>query len=104
MGKAPAAAPDSEAGRLRAIPSVERILSAPAVTALTSRFGRDRVKAALTSHLATLRSSGAPWHEAAAVEAIRVGAEAATSMSLRRVINATGVIIHTNLGRSPIDP
>ena len=104
MGKAPAAARDSEAGSLRAIPSVERILSSPAVMDLLARFGREQVKAAVNAHLARLRTSRAPWDERAAVAAIEGGAAAATSSTLRRVINATGVIIHTNLGRSPIDP
>jgi L-seryl-tRNA(Ser) seleniumtransferase len=104
MGKAPAAARDSEAGSLRAIPSVERILSSPAVADLAARFGREQVKAAVTAHLTNLRVSKTPWDEAAAVEAVAAGAAASTSSTLRRVINATGVIIHTNLGRSPIDP
>src|SRR5688500_11786362 len=104
MGKAPAAARDSEAGSLRAIPSVERILSSPAVIDLAARFGREQVKAAVSAHLARLRTSRTPWDERAAVAAISEGAAAATSSTLRRVINATGVIIHTNLGRSPIDP
>jgi L-seryl-tRNA(Ser) seleniumtransferase len=104
MGKAPAAARDSEAGSLRAIPSVERILSSPAVIDLATRFGREQVKAAVSAHLARLRTSRTPWDERSAVAAIRQGAAAATSSTLRRVVNATGVIIHTNLGRSPIDP
>ena len=104
MGKAPAAARDSEAGSLRAIPSVERVLSSPGVSELTARFGREQVKAAVNAHLADLRASRTPWDEKAAIRAIQAGASLATSSTLRPVINATGVIIHTNLGRAPIDP
>ena len=38
------------------------------------------------------------------IEAIHQGYAEITTPSLRPLVNATGVIIHTNLGRSPIDP
>ncbi len=104
MGKAPAAGLDSEAGRLRSIPAVERILSTPPFVKLASEFGRDRVKDALVRHLSSVRQSGGVYSEPEAVTAARAVLLLTISSTLRRVINATGVIIHTNLGRSPIDP
>ena len=89
---------------LRAIPSVERILSAEAFAPLIGQYGRDRVKEGVVEHLTTLRAARAPWDEGEAARAVGAAIAAATASTLRRVINATGVIIHTNLGRSPIHP
>ena len=89
---------------LRALPSVEKILSSEAFTETVERFGRARVKERVVHHLGTLRTSRASWDEAAAAAHVRAALESDDRPSLRRVINASGVIIHTNLGRSPIDP
>ena len=101
MAKAAATPLDSA---LRTIPSVERILSAPAFAPLIREFGRERVKDDVVAHLATLRASRSAYDEAAAIDAIGVSLAAATTSTLCRLINASGVIIHTNLGRSPVDP
>jgi L-seryl-tRNA(Ser) seleniumtransferase len=98
MAKAATQARDSA---LRSIPSVERILTS--WTPLVDAFGRERVKEHVVSHLAALRESHAPYDEDAARDAVGASLAAATSSTLRRVINASGVIIHTNLGRAPID-
>jgi L-seryl-tRNA(Ser) seleniumtransferase len=89
---------------LRGIPAVERLLSGESFAASVSRFGREGVKSALVSHLDSLRLSRTAYDEKRAVQTVSTILEAAMSSTLRRVINATGVIIHTNLGRSPIDP
>jgi len=89
---------------LRSLPSVEKILSGEAVAPLVAEFGRARVKAAVAAHLQALRRGRSPWDERAATDAIRALAGQSTSSSLRPVINGSGVIIHTNLGRSPIAP
>jgi L-seryl-tRNA(Ser) seleniumtransferase len=88
---------------LRAIPSVERILSSALFAPLVERFGRARVKESVSAYLDELRVARAAWNETEALDAIAIRVRAATASTLRRVINATGVIIHTNLGRSPID-
>ena len=103
MGKAPAAAVDSVGGPLRSIPSVERLLSSPRFAPLVGEFGRERIKDAVVAHLDEIRRSRGQFDESAALLAVGERVAAATSSTLRRVINATGVIIHTNLGRSPID-
>ncbi|MFP5246533.1 MAG: L-seryl-tRNA(Sec) selenium transferase, partial [Thermoanaerobaculia bacterium] len=102
MAKSPAQAAHSSS--LRAIPSVERILSAAAFAPLTGEFGRERVKDAVVEHLATLRVHRTPYDEEEALQAVRTSVAAVTRSTLRRTINGTGVIIHTNLGRSPVDP
>src|SRR5258705_789710 len=89
---------------LRSLPSVERILSSPAMAPLVAEYGRARLKGAVAIHLQALRRDRAPWDERAATGAIRALAAQSTSSSLRRVINGSGVIIPTNLGRAPIAP
>jgi L-seryl-tRNA(Ser) seleniumtransferase len=101
MRKATRAAPDSP---LRGIPSVERILSSPSLAPIIETYGRPRVKDAVVAHLDDLRVRGVGWDEETAVAAVREAAARATASTLRRVINASGVIIHTNLGRSPVSP
>ena len=88
---------------LRAIPSVERILSSPVFAPLVAEFGRERVKDGVVEHLATLRASRSAFDEDQAASAVRASLAHSTGSTLRRVINGSGVIIHTNLGRAPID-
>ncbi len=94
---------DGDSSR-RAIPSVERILSGAAFGELIAAFGRTETKHALAEHLDGLRASRAAWDERAAAGAVRRALQEATASTLRPVINGSGVIIHTNLGRSPVDP
>ena len=61
------------------------------------------MKEAVVAHLDLLRSAREPFDETIAVQWVRGALEGATASTLQRVINASGVIIHTNLGRSPID-
>jgi L-seryl-tRNA(Ser) seleniumtransferase len=82
---------------------VERILSSAAFSGLIEDLGRTRVKEAVIAHLAALRLAREAFDETAAVDSIRTALHGATQSTLQRVINASGVIIHTNLGRSPID-
>ncbi|HEX7152424.1 MAG TPA: L-seryl-tRNA(Sec) selenium transferase [Thermoanaerobaculia bacterium] len=89
---------------LRTIPSVERILSSSALAPLTAEFGREQVKEAVVAHLSLLRRSGAAFDEAALLAEVRGRLSTAVGSSLRRVINGTGVLIHTNLGRCPVNP
>jgi L-seryl-tRNA(Ser) seleniumtransferase len=104
MRKTVASTGDSDAETLRAIPSVERILSAESFAPLVDSFGRGRVKDAVVEYLSVVRANRDAYREVDALSAVRGSLSFATASTLRRVINATGVIIHTNLGRSPIDP
>lgn len=101
MAKAPSPVVHSA---LRAIPSVEKILSADAFAPLIAEYGRERVKEAVVDHLTTVRAVRGAYDETEAAEAVGVAIAAATRSTLRRVINGSGILIHTNLGRSPIHP
>jgi L-seryl-tRNA(Ser) seleniumtransferase len=102
----------SASSRLREIPSVDELLSRARLVALSETAGRPIVTQAVRAALAELRTrlkaapNAAPDGAASSAEAIeaRVAAEveALLAPSLRRVINATGVILHTNLGRAPL--
>src|SRR5688500_16917708 len=94
MRKATASSADSASDVLRSIPSVERILSTATFVTLASEFGRERVKDSVGRHLAALRASRATWVEQEAAAAVRKDMVVTTSPTLRRVVNATGVIIH----------
>jgi L-seryl-tRNA(Ser) seleniumtransferase len=95
----------------RELPSVDELLRAPEVSHLASEHGLAPVTDAARAVLAKLRdeiSSGLLDHPAltlalsGAVAAIEVHMRRALKPSLRPVINATGVILHTNLGRAPL--
>jgi L-seryl-tRNA(Ser) seleniumtransferase len=88
---------------LRDLPSVDRLLADPRVAALVRDHGREPVVEAARRALATAREeirAGVDPGEPAE----RVGVELAAMLQsrLRRVLNATGVIAHTNLGRAPL--
>ena len=92
----------------RAIPSIDQLRRHPGTAPLVARHGHDATTAALRAAVAALRFALAA-HEAAPVDvpAALVAAaagqlEARARGSLRRVVNATGVVIHTNLGRAPL--
>jgi L-seryl-tRNA(Ser) seleniumtransferase len=88
------------ANPLRELPSVDALLRTPEATGLIGRHGRPAAVAALRDALAAARASGRPRSPAELLA--DAGARLDTAPSLRRVINATGVIVHTNLGRAPL--
>jgi L-seryl-tRNA(Ser) seleniumtransferase len=91
---------------VRHIPKVDRLLADPAMLQLQKVYPRSLILQAVRSVLAGLRRevlAGAAVPETALIVAGVAGALArAAAPSLRRVINATGTVIHTNLGRSPL--
>lgn len=88
----------------RTLPSVDRLLRAPAIAALGADQPRDVLVAAVRRAVADAReaSKTAPRNDADWVAAIARAISDATTPTLRRCINATGVVIHTNLGRAPL--
>ncbi len=91
----------------RAIPSIDQLSQRPKVRALEAAFGRTAVIDAIRAEAAAVRDRLAAGLAATDVPAlIEQGArdrlEAALRPSLVPVINATGVVIHTNLGRAPL--
>jgi L-seryl-tRNA(Ser) seleniumtransferase len=87
----------------RALPSVGVVLERPAIRALTERLPRTLVTEAVRALIAEARS-GATLPADDATWAIRVAERIAarTQPSLRAALNATGVVLHTNLGRAPL--
>jgi L-seryl-tRNA(Ser) seleniumtransferase len=87
----------------RAIPSVEKLLSTPEMQPILAREPRTRVVNVLRAIQEAVRRNGTHTHDVAwyVTEANRRLQLMQTS-SLRRVINATGVVLHTNLGRAPL--
>lgn len=95
--------------RLRDIPSIDRWLGTQAAQRLCREYSRPTVAAALREELEQVRravtngGSALPDFAAADFEAaVRRRLEASVRSGLRKVINATGVILHTNLGRAPL--
>ena len=88
--------------RLRGIPAVDAVLRNPAGAALAGRHGRAAATAAVRSVLDDLRRRiSADEHPEASQESIvALAARSLSDRGLRRVVNATGVVLHTNLGRS----
>ncbi|MEA2326961.1 MAG: L-seryl-tRNA(Ser) seleniumtransferase [Thermoanaerobaculia bacterium] len=82
---------------------MERILSDDTFALSIREFGRDATKDAVVAYLDTLRSERRRFDAEVAGDEVLNALTAATASTLRRVINGTGIIIHTNLGRSPID-
>jgi L-seryl-tRNA(Ser) seleniumtransferase len=89
---------------LAALPSVDRLLRAPALAALAQAHGHEPVKRAIQQAVADAREAGragAPLpDEAALVAAADRLARARLAPRLVPVINLTGTVIHTNLGRA----
>lgn len=84
------------------LPAVGTLLNEPAYAGLVTEYGRPRVVQALREQIAAERDGQTDGSERHSAVAARL--RAATAPSLRRVINATGVILHTNLGRAPLSP
>jgi L-seryl-tRNA(Ser) seleniumtransferase len=82
------------------VPAVGRLINEPAYAQLVTAFGRERVVEAIREQLAAEREGKAngPERESAVSDRLRRLA----APRLRRVINATGVVLHTNLGRAPL--
>ena len=95
----------------RLIPSIEQLRQRPSVQRIEARYGREATVQALRDEAAALRrrlaADAITLRDAAdATERIEAHLEPrldrALSPSLRPVVNATGVIVHTNLGRAPL--
>src|SRR5271154_1590148 len=97
---------------MRQIPSVDALLARPGIESLAAKSGRTLVTAVTRKVLAEVRreltqksnerSSTEPIDPAALENEIHAAVERALTPLLRAVINATGVILHTNLGRAPL--
>src|SRR6202034_1773037 len=95
----------------RKLPSVDDVMREPAVRLLAASYGHDSAVDATRAVLARLRreiTSGLLDDAALRLalssvpEAVENQLRQALGYSLRPVVNATGVILHTNLGRAPL--
>ncbi|MCB4823471.1 L-seryl-tRNA(Sec) selenium transferase [Roseicella aerolata] len=91
-----------DAANPRALPAMHRLLAAPEAMLLAARHPRPALAAALRAELDALRRTGRPFAAMPFFMAVGATLEAAARPGLRRVINATGVVLHTNLGRAPL--
>src|SRR5689334_12041395 len=101
--------------RLRRLPKVDEVLHGEAAQALLERAPRWAVVEAIRAEIELLRErllaaprspeppATAPQHDlSVAPEALRERVGGLLRPSLGRVLNATGVVLHTNLGRAPL--
>ena len=92
--------------QLRQLPSVDALLQNHTVSALALRYSHalvvESARAALDAARQTILSGSDAPMPALLIDDVRVRVEHAVQPSLVPVINATGVIIHTNLGRAPL--
>ena len=99
-------APTDASAEVRKLPKADRLLDAAARSGLVDRMGHGPVMEAIRAELDRLRRAilgGGACPPAEQIERdvlARLAIEARGS--LRRVVNATGVVIHTNLGRAPL--
>ena len=105
---------DAVAAALRALPSVDELLGRPRMAALVQKSGRKLVTSTIRTVLSDARkqiSTRALGADGGTVDAkndddleslVVSEVENILAPSLRRVINATGVVLHTNLGRAPL--
>ena len=103
----PAPADPPRRGRA-GLPQVDAVLRDPAAAAAAAAHGRAELTRAVRRRLADLRAAlddadAAPAPSAVLADAV-AELEAAARGRIRRVVNATGVILHTNLGRAPLSP
>jgi len=94
------------AERLRKLPSVDRLMGEPPLQDLLSLYGHRLTVTAARETLAQVREEVRAGGEVPSQEALALRAAAYLrghlAPTLRPVINGTGVIIHTNLGRAPL--
>jgi L-seryl-tRNA(Ser) seleniumtransferase len=101
--------PKEKSEKLRHIPAVGRILSSPRLSEISAVYPRNILLKAVHQVLESLRVqvvSGPavgdkdPFSMERILEEVKKRAGALSAQSLRPIINATGVVVHTNLGRS----
>ena len=105
---------------LRNLPSVDAVLKHPAAVDLTERFGRGRLADAIRLQLDAIRADllaatlpspePSTQHPKATLDAATILTSVEKTLNaqqqprLKRVVNATGIVLHTGLGRAVMPP
>jgi L-seryl-tRNA(Ser) seleniumtransferase len=84
------------------LPQVDRILREQRLIVLGDRFRRELLTMLVREELARLRAAQKEATPEAIADAVAADAEALLMPALRKVINGTGVVLNTNLGRAPL--
>jgi L-seryl-tRNA(Ser) seleniumtransferase len=92
---------DKRIQRAVSLPAVGTLLNEPAYAELVGRYGRAQVVDAIREQIAVERD-GKPSGDDERRGLVEARLRAVVAPKLRHVINATGVILHTNLGRAPL--
>ena len=91
---------------LRNLPSVERVVNSDILAAAVATYGRDWLvdltREALAEARRDILAGGEPRCLEDIAEAVKRAVDELVAPSPRPLINATGVVIHTNLGRAPL--
>src|SRR6266542_2265111 len=91
--------------RRRSVPSLDALLRSAPARRGARKFGRPLVKHALRAQLEEIRrhaARGRPLPDEEVILARALGAAARSFYGISEVINATGVVLHTGLGRAPL--
>ncbi|WP_431900961.1 L-seryl-tRNA(Sec) selenium transferase [Nonomuraea sp. bgisy101] len=83
----------------RLIPRTDAVLADPRLAEALARLGRGRVKAAVGDAQRRVRQG-----VITPAQVVESALDELTGSGPRRVVNATGVLLHTNLGRAPLSP
>lgn len=92
----------SQSDPRRAIPRTDQLLALPAVRKARTRLGEHIVRHLVQDTQEQARRGALEPQQVEAVFLARLADRAANT--LRPVLNATGVVVHTNLGRAPLSP
>jgi len=93
---------------MRSLPSVNAVLETAPLPGLQSRFAQEQLTSAVRAELDVVRNelresaNGPPPDAAALARRVAQRLEREERPNLRPVINATGIVLHTNLGRAPL--
>ncbi|GAA1522623.1 L-seryl-tRNA(Sec) selenium transferase [Brevibacterium permense] len=86
----------------RSIPRTDHLLALPEVVAAGERLNQATIKAIISEVQNAARAGEIPVAEVAPAITSKLGSRSASSLA--PVLNATGILVHTNLGRAPLSP